>query len=297
MRNWITLVDNLVEAPIEDMGVLGDLDNPGSMQADDLKAVQNPKWQLKLRDRFAKTPYPINIYFLNAPDGKHQYVTSRGWGHLTNNTDALYVTSRKPGWGAKKDASRLDIAVQFIKDHAGIYSAKEFEKYFGFIPPNPEASISVLLAQNEGSERVPLTQWMVAHRMMHAIFTGSRQRAKAWSDTSGHGLWGAAGVVTYAYSDFLDQASTAVQAATGAPASHNDVGKAFGTTKAQREGKMINSGEFYVEMGAQYLLTGRVKLKNASFDTWDFHPERWAEIFTQDFERLLDQCVGKIFVF
>jgi hypothetical protein len=296
MRNWIRLVESLTEAPIEDMGVLGDLENPGSMQADDLKAIQSPKWQLKLRDRFANNPYPINIYFLNAPDGKQKYVSHRG--RHADHVDALYVTSPKPGWGNKKDASRLDVAATFIKSHAGIYSAEEFQKYFGFVPPNPENSISVLLAQNEGSGRVPFTQWMVAHRMMHAIFTGARQRNKSWSDAPGHGLWGAAGVVTYAYQDFLNQATDALLAANGGGnVSHNDIGKAFGTTKAQREGKMINSGEFYIDMGAQYLLTGRVKLKNTSSETLDLFAQHWTEIFTRDFGRLLSQCVGKIFVF
>lgn len=294
MRNWITLVESLVEAPIEDLGVLGDLENPGSMQADDLRAIQNPKWQLKLRERFSNTPYPINIYFLNAQDGKQKYVSSRG--RHADYIDALYVTKQKPGRD-KKDASRLDVAVNFIKDHAGIYPAQDFQKYYGFVPPNPDTSISILLAQNEGSERVPLTQWMVAHRMMHAIFTGSRNRDKAWDDAPGHGLWGAAGVVTYAYSDFLDQAIEAVQATTDTPVSYNEVGKAFGTTKAQREGKMINSGEFYIEMGTQYLLTGQVRLRTPRLDTGSFYPQQWAEIFTKDFERLLGQCVGKIFVF
>lgn len=296
MRNWITIIESLSEAPIEDMGVLGSQEEPGSMRGPDLRAITNPKWQLKLRERMARTPYPINIYFLNAPSGRHEYLDN---SHGREFTQRLNITNTGPKVNGNDDEPRLDTAVKFLQEHAGIYSPEDFQKIFGFIPPNHEGSVSVLLSQNEGDGRVPFTQWIVAHRIIHAFDLGSRQRAKAYAEEYPHGLWGAAGQWMFHWSDFYKQARTIIQKQTGATADYNDVGREFGTTQSQREGRLINSGEFYTEMGAQYLLTGRVRLKQPSFDLTDFQfdVQQWAETFTEDFHRLLENCVGKIFVF
>jgi hypothetical protein len=292
MRNWITIIESLVEAPIEDMGVLGDLDRPGSMQADDLKAIQNPKWQAKLRERFSKTPYAINVYFLNAPNGTHDYSYTGDSGQTYDHT--MHITSDPDG----TDRSRLGVTVANMYDYAGTYGRVRFETTFGFVPPNYQNSISVLLAQNEGSERVPLTQWMVAHRIIHAFGHAATKGYVEFDEVASVDA-----ALYQQFKSFLEEAHGSMLLRNGKykvgssfAQSYNEIGKALGTTKAQREGRMINAGEFYVEMGAQYLLTGRVKLNRTGDSSLDETAAYWEKKFNFGFDRLLKAAVGKMFV-
>jgi len=60
---------DLLEAPLADFGAIGDQDVPGSLRADDLRAIRNPKWREKVYRAFQNTPFDFNVYVFNAPEG------------------------------------------------------------------------------------------------------------------------------------------------------------------------------------------------------------------------------------
>jgi hypothetical protein len=274
---------DLVEAPLQDFGVLGDTKEPGSFRADDLKAMNNPKWEAKLRNVFSKTPYNFNIYALNAPDNKHRY-SGDGW------------------------VNTLHTGVKDYKDSAGVYSAELFKTLFGFVPPDYEKSISVLFTFNEGTERRPFTQWMIAHRLIHAL---SESRTKIQNPN------------LFLMRDIFDQVNSmigfveyALDAISGEylpignhTARANAVGMLVGKTQALRTGNLSSSGETVPELGAQYLLTGRVTFRTfpvtepitvlrQTYDQEAFDKQLagYGEKITTAFGNLFDCCTGKMFV-
>src|SRR5580765_6403646 len=70
----------LVEAPLADFGAVGDPETPGSLRADDLRAIRNPKWREKVYRAFQKTPYDFNVYVYNGPEGIAP--VGRGYGFV-----------------------------------------------------------------------------------------------------------------------------------------------------------------------------------------------------------------------
>lgn len=281
MRKFIDAANRLIEAPLNDFEISGSSDNPGSFRDDDLRAFQNPKWLAKVRSAFSRTPFRINVYAFNGdrrgrvlfhhqmPDGSH---------HPTNR---LVKTTHQEKLAA----------------YVGILSLDQFERWFGHAPQDTSTSISVVFLQNEGDGRMPMTPWVLAHRLGHAIaYAGdmnnmrntdleiSRARFRLLSSFNNltyklfHSLGG----------DKDDQRSNLAL---------------VGTTRAIRTGNMINEGEFLIDCVAQYLILGKVVFSRPIVeplrDTIEkFHNDLTDSeaMFNERIEKLLQACVGKLLV-
>jgi hypothetical protein len=256
---------DLFEAPLQDFGLVGDDKIPGSFRADDLRAATNKKWVDKLGIAFSKTKQKFNIYMLNAPLEGEKAV------HKFKDND---------------EEVNMTIGLSSYRQYVGVYSIRAFNKMFGFIPPDHEQSISVLFTFNEGSGRIPFTQWMVAHRLMHAIDLGagiSEMRNVInnihWSL---YELWELTKILTPNTTDneILSK----------------DAGMIFGNTRALRDGNLQNSGEWFPELGAEYLVKGKITLRKPKGFEHDKSLQYLENELNKKFHHLFQRCIGNIFV-
>ena len=148
LRHWISLCEeesNILESPLADFSFHGDPNTPGSFRDEDLRALRNDKWLTKVKNIFLKTPYNFNIYLYNAPEGVVKNIGKRA-----------------------ENVKVIDLANLY--EYSGVRNISIVENIIGKKIPDSENSINVLLVENEGSNRISLTPWIVAHRVVHAIF-------------------------------------------------------------------------------------------------------------------------------
>lgn len=209
--------EELTEAPISDFSLMGDWDQRQSFHsAQDRKLLQNPKAVEKIKAMWNKTDYDFNLMFLNAKEAK-------------DHQEIGFV-----------DREWLE---------------KNLSQYLEEIKVDPNA-INVLHTNNATDARVPMTGWVIAHRLFHAAsrdtVTGKKKdfhfnevstefrRTIARILHDGYGL-PEVGVNTYTESVRLS------------------LFKSIGTMRSSRDGTLLRSSEFLLEVMAQYILTGRIK--------------------------------------
>lgn len=132
---WIS---EITEAPIVDIEPLGDFDKPGGFRSPvDKRIVTNPAIHSRARKFFSRSPYDFRIYPINVPGGSKFLET----GQVSMD------------WLEKN----LPVAAQKLQE-----------------VPQKQDEIVVFFTSNIGAEKVPLTPWMMAHRIGHA-FRASRK--------------------------------------------------------------------------------------------------------------------------
>ena len=278
----------LNEAPLQDFQLFGDPNTPGSFRADDLRAASSKKWLEKLGSAFSRTKQKFNIYMLNAHMDMHQYSDERG------------------------SQVQMPVGIKHYSSYAQAYTGRGFKQMFGFLPPDHEQSISVLFTFNEGSGRIPFTQWMVAHRLMHAIYIG---RDKSFApildniDRPLTELFDIGATITALWAENEDEAD-----AVYAPATTKAMyaARLFGNTRALRDGNLQSWSEWLPELGAEYLIKGQIKFRKPDIhgqSVYLVHNRKSVDQETlnqilQDLEdnlnklhhQLFQHCIGKIFV-
>lgn len=230
----------LSEAPISNLSAVGDLDQEGSFRDSDLKAIRNPKWVKKVTDLYAKVPFPINLYLYNAHQAK--YLTADGEIDV-------------------RDLSK-------IRTYAGGINLRQARMIIGELPDNWSESLNVILMTNEGDGRMALTPWMIGHRLVHALLSQTQRDA----------LPQGSGSLFAIYSDLINSLRRFLDASPlfdydpdgNQPA---QVARVFGTTRAAREGKHINDGEWLVDMCTQWLVRGKVFLQRPMMDEKGLTPK------------------------
>lgn len=250
------LSKDLFEAPLADFDTLGDLDAPGSLRADDLRAMRNPKWREKVYRAFHKTPFDFNIYVYNAPEGIAP--VGRGYGYAAG--DPIQVNDLKN-----------------LGQYAGIQPLRVIQHIIGKEIPNAEHSITVVLVENEGDARVSLTPWILAHRVVHAIFYAAQ------TDPTRGMQRGQDQKISFHVSELFSTFNTMFNAVehqieksplyrhtvrdlTGQSERINQVASLIATFRSGRTGKLSNPGEFMVEMVTQYLVKGAVTFQRPVMD-------------------------------
>jgi hypothetical protein len=222
MRNLIDLVQSLFEAPIGNIDYHGAM-TPASLRADDIGIVNSLKWRVKVKRVLEKAPVMINLVFLN-----HERQYQGGWDEIGDPNRRLVATRHM---GQSDRAS-------------GIMATGEVERIYGVdIPADPHA-LTAVFAFNEGDERWPFTPWMIAHRLAHLVEEAYGRR--------GGGL---RPLLVDIQDKWRDLGYDVVKTA-----SIEHLIQDIGTTKAARDGKLNNLGEFINECFAQYLVTGNIRL-------------------------------------
>lgn len=244
--------EDLLEAPLADFGSFGDPDTAGSLRADDLRALRNPKWHEKVYRLFSKTPYDFNLYVYNAPD-------------------AMAAIGRNQDEPIKVN----DLAN--LTKYVGIQPLQVIARLIGRVPPNAENSITVLLVENEGDARVALTPWILAHRVVHAIFYAAQtdpvrgmQRGQDLKiSVAVQKIFGAFNTMFNEIEKFLDRSMHHGSKTRGLRNSKdrvNEFAKLIATFRSGRMGNLNNTGEFVAEIVTQYLAQGKVSFQRPTLD-------------------------------
>ncbi len=269
------------EAPLADFGAYGDLDKEGSFRNDDLRAIRNPKWLEKVRSGLSRSNYLYNIYLMNGEDG--------------------YVTFDENGVEGYSRVNVRDLST--LNRWAGMYPIGKLKLVTGRDPPsNYYDCINLLLTENEGAERMPLTPWMLAHRMAHSIlYAGTERVANKDQELS---------VKVNEFYRLMTNFVGGVSNALLNSAYHGDdiraakeLDKPDSTISNQikvfapliakfRSGEKANfasSGEFYVELMTQYVIQGKISFKRPNLDDRGAG-KPWEEITSKRDNALLDMA-------
>lgn len=248
LRHYI----RLVEAPLADFDAVGDLDTEGTFRPDDLRAIRNPAWREKVKNAFKQTPYTFNVYVYNglngsAPVGQH---------------------------GSDVDTRDL----QKIAAFAGVHPISVVGRLIGKTPPDAATSITVVLVENEGSERLPLTPWILAHRIGHAIFYAGQA-----DESNPHGDRGMREKIRMLFRLFNGMINELRDRLERSPNfGHLDyvpsnqaiysTASVIGKMRSARLRKLASPPEFLVELFAQYLIHGAVSFNHPDLDGKGFSP-------------------------
>jgi hypothetical protein len=264
--------DILTEMPMAHFGTLGDMSQPGSMEDSDRKAINNPKWRAKLMTQFSKTAEPLNLYIMNVVDRTMDH------SHNYDTTD-----------GPQSIKKTINVSAFSISEFAGFYKAHDFEANFGFLPPEYQTAVNVMLMQNDGSDKLPLTPWMVGHRIVHAI----SNQAKHWSRNDD---------VPMHYDEYArEMGRTFGRLCSAVNMDSREVVARVATMKSAKVGfKNSRMGEFYIELATQAFLFGRFVFDLSSFDIEPSERKRIEDgvaIARESLKQALDGCVGKLIVF
>lgn len=217
--------ENVSEAPIADFQIYGDRENEGSFAASDVKAFNNPKWLTKVHSHFSRTPFDFNIYLVNLKDG------------------VFYPYSKQDGSPDTETGSKNLQA--FFK---GRVTKRERDKLMDFLGadiPRSQTAINIIMTDNEGDEKVGLTPWILAHRVVHAMiqpFVGALQEPLDLDDR-------------YAIQSLIRE----VQSFIAAVSEVTTPQKAYKFKSAQQD-NIIRDGELVVELITQYIVQGSVTL-------------------------------------
>lgn len=211
-----SLFEALTETPIGDILYYGDMSKPGSLDYQGEEPTGAPR---KLVQKPA-----------------YQHALRRFFDKCPVEIDVGFANSTK-------------LTGRFGPD--GLMTADEAEEQLGFqIFINPDA-VNIVYTTNRGDDAVPLTPWIVAHRLSHALAIADGKN----------------------FDDEWDKwVSTTEEIARSliVPLGERKIyppGKAaaalLGTTKMARDNKVSTVGEWFHDSFAQYILTGDIKILGA----------------------------------
>lgn len=178
------------------------------------------------------------------------------------------------------------------------------------IKPTP-GKITVIYTNNEGARRVPMTGWIIAHRLMHAF---------AFASEAQYGIRMKGGYDDREpFKDKLEAIAVQYKAVMGDlkgiyayELGWIDYAHTIGSTRACRDGNLSNSQEFLPEHFAQYMLRGKVTLnplppaiKSTDGQTYSCtqgnlnfankEVQAFEDYLNREFPKLIELCKGRIF--
>lgn len=271
---------DLFESPIADFHHIGDFTKNSSFRAQDRKLVTAPKALTKIK---AQWRFPeeteFNIIFVNSPDArKHMEI-----GIVT--IDWLHENM-------PRDFEQIEAAL----DHD---------------------AANIIFTNNNGAERVPMTGWVMAHRVGHALEATTRRGSKD----------GAGWYMTEAMKEFRVTVDDILSDWYGIRSKGRWLGnfppngpwlgflREVCTFKSARENNIRNPFEVPLECLAQYMFAGEIKF-NPVPKRFKYGP-RWYGCNAKDereidylnqrmedlgstmrdyYETALNYCDGKIFL-
>jgi hypothetical protein len=247
-------LSELLEAPIGDIFLHGDFSRAGSFRQDDL-SLASAKRQDKIKRVLQKAPVLIDLHFVN----------------LTQRINIR--THLEPQWPPIK----------------GYMSSAELADRWNInIAPQSNA-FNLVSLQNEGDARIPLTPWIIAHRLSHAFEYGDRFAQRAILDEFYRRL--------NRVSDFYSKRQFGLI--------FKQLPHIFGTTKACREDKVIREGEWFHDCFAQMCVVGDIRFNPAPHDIAGHTTDptiidqefvALRQTMLTGFKQLLERGIGKILV-
>lgn len=287
----------ITEAPIADFHHIGNFDKNSSFRnAQDRKLLTNPKAIAKMKSQW-KHPSEtfFNILLLNVPlSGTAAYnMTEYGYAdidHLEDNLTASEANVKAQVWEQVRDALDMEKA-------------------------------NIIYTGNNGQARVPMTGWIMAHRLGHAL-QASKRRTNPYSNTTldGASHYFSEGAKLFETTmaqimkDFYGIASKNKHMPLGINGPVVGFMREVCKTRTAREKTLTRPYEVIYESLAQYMFTGKVTF-NAPPRQFKYGPsyynfrgddgdyayaaqllEDLGEQMSDYFDTALRQCEGKIFI-
>ena len=264
----IKIVKNLSEAPIRDITPVGKNwgTGRGGFKKVDQRLLSSPRGIEKIRKQWEKTSHIFDMYLLNIPSlNKPEY---KEYGLVKSDSDLALTIRLALSGGRQEDYDEMNREERLAA----------LKGSFKTPMPKSDDAITILFNGNYGDQKVPMTGWIMAHRVGHVV-----------SRTAGYGIGGRNSRLRYQvpeFADFVNEVNymfrEAVKPYRGTEGMQRvnpwstsveysspgkeDVRKQYlniahqiGTFKSARDRKIRNIFEFYHELFAQYLITGSIK--------------------------------------
>lgn len=227
----------LIETPITNYDTVGDFSRGSSFtHKGDRAIVTNPRSIEIVKKKFDNTNYEFNFVFVNTKEAR-------------NHTEVGVVTD----------------GIHWVEENLGQDVAKKIRSYGDL-----GDTITVIFTNNKGDQRIPLTGWMMAHRIAHAaaringVAAGNRGQYKEASNT-----------LIRAFSEIME-----IYGASNVPDSDSKMTYSFdfergnlrtkqlmmkswfqhvATFRSARKSIIRDWFEVLNELVAQYLTTGKIK--------------------------------------
>lgn len=293
------LFDILYEMPIEDYQTIGDFGRSSSFRRSaDRRLVTNPTYVQRIKNMFANTQHDFRLYFVNSPE-------------------------------ANRHTEEGPVTIEWMQENMPNTLA-EITNRGGF----GQESINVVFTNNKGAEWRPMTGWIMAHRMGHAILrVGSGRGSRYGGEHSYFSLLNnhleqKVREILQAYRQkvptYRNSGSARYSYGYQEPRENFDDAMIrrllaqIGTFRSARENNLRTSAEFIFECFAQYLLKGNVTFNDAPQNITTGHawgkPQMSArpgeegiedvnntiswlqDSLTYEFSNVLDEAIGRIFV-
>jgi hypothetical protein len=250
------------EAPLGDyqtIGNWGDKEKANSFaHQSDRRIIQHPKTMERLRDKFGNTEHVLNLYFVNQP-GMRKY-TEIGV------VEPDFIAQAMPNAWPEIEARGKDGV-----DH--------------------ENGINVIFVGNAGVNRMPMTPWIMAHRISHALArTPNRDWVEYEQETAA------------AFTDLLkgvyDMTATQYEFWFGSNSNSKMLAKFFegiGGMRSARKGQLGGRHfEFQHEMFAQFVTTGRLTFRPCP-ESFGIRGEGFYHIQNQDVADMWDRDLNDVY--
>ncbi len=281
----------LNEVPIQDIDHVGDFSKGSSFtHKRDRMIVTHPASIQNIKKKFGNVKQNINLMFVNTKEGRHH----------------TEVGKVDPEW---------------VKKNLGEQVSNSLEKI------NTDNAITVIFTNNKGDQRVPMTPWIMAHRLMHSlarsqfsISVGSSAHYKFYNEAADEIIRFTSEYIMPAYFGYEKEFPSTYRQAMSAPRDKQLFLKylfqEIGTFKSARDKKLRDWFEFVNELGAQYIITGDVKFnplpktlgpkgfgrqvsltsEDLMVDQAEDGKDSMASYFKLKMDKLLDSAVGTITV-
>jgi hypothetical protein len=232
--NMFMKMHELFEAPISDINHIGDWDRNSSFRDQDRKLLTNPKAVSKIKSMWK---YPeetmFNVLLVNHPDGN-------------------------------KWTEQGDVTEEWL--------AENMPRVYPQIKPLLKGDeVNIIFTNNKGSERVPMTGWIMAHRFGHALESSQARRRSAYYfgeavqlftevvfDVVGH--YG----IRYSPTGWGFQSTNPIKNRFSMRETTALRGffHAVATFRSAREGNIRDGNEVILELLAQYMTTGKIRFND-----------------------------------
>lgn len=231
-----TLKNFLNEAPIMDYKTIGDF-SKGSSFTDkrDRTLVTNPRSVERTKKKFGATDIEFNFYFVNSKEGRKY-------------TEVGIVDT------------------DWVRQNLGQEVYSELSKGMDEFPD----AINVIFTNNSGAQKIPLTPWIMAHRIGHALNASGRggnrnNAAHYYGEAHNQLLQGLSDLASYYGKETPRSASQMTLGGVDRAKRRSDqlfmraMFHHLGTFRSAREGIIRDWFEVINELIAQYLTTGKIK--------------------------------------
>lgn len=281
----------LTEMPMVGYNTLGNFDKNSSFRRPaDRKILTNPIHVQRAKDAFRSTNHNYNMFFVNSPEaGKFSEVGFVDMGYLEERMPKTLEAINQQG-GFRKDA------------------------------------INVIFTNNNGADWRPMTAWIMAHRLGHALIRSkrmflSKEIPYSHKDLLNETVRVLAEIMEECYGIKLRNYDSASRGQPDLTLLSRDSERAMqalfhaiGTMKSAREGNLRTAFEFIHEALAQFLLQGGVKFNplpeilkvgrsyyrlkgmHGDHDYYNSQAEYLSEFMDDEFNMILNAATGHILV-